>query len=549
MKRKTISVISVCAALALGSSVFVACDNGDKRPTPPAPEPAPTVLTPAQKLERGIKLLAEKPARSSVISATLSSDGKAAATYEYTFVENGTAAKASDGASEYFIDLDTGYGYGVSENGATYEQVFPAKLYGYTAEAIKNELPEKIGNGEPDEYLSEADGAVWIAIDIKDDVNNKLEMLSACYDGSLRDVLAELLAGESTPEEFFDGISDMILLNADKNATYMISMINTQLANLDIDLTVKDIFIGAGVTEEEYSAVSSRKVSEMAAGAITLKDTLADMFADGNFENVDYAALVRTAFDAMFKSEISQDRLDSLASDLALVKSDILSFLSSYKVKSLVDIIVERTGMEDVRTMIAEAVSFTRLDAQIAVEFDPDGCISGISYSATVAHDRAAAVGTAADNETELPSAKFSLLSDNNYSAVGKITFGTPESTEIALPDNTLPLGETVVVSAVAGTNGAEIYIECGANETLTAEITGVTLDGSDKTFDTSACALVGKTLKIEKSVIDAARPQSGAACLRVEGTVNGKPFAAMVYVPADYSLDSLIECMRGSIV
>ena len=139
MKRKTISVISVCAALALGSSVFVACDNGDKRPTPPAPEPAPTVLTPAQKLERGIKLLAEKPARSSVISATLSSDGKAAATYEYTFVENGTAAKASDGASEYFIDLDTGYGYGVSENGATYEQVFPAKLYGYTAEAIKNE--------------------------------------------------------------------------------------------------------------------------------------------------------------------------------------------------------------------------------------------------------------------------------------------------------------------------------------------------------------------------------------------------------------------------
>ena len=287
----------------------------------------------------------------------------------------------------------------------------------------------------------------------------------------------------------------------------------------------------------------------MAAGAITLKDTLADMFADGNFEIVDYAALVRTAFDAMFKSEISQDRLDSLASDLALVKSDILSFLSSYKVKSLVDIIVERTGMEDVRTMIAETVSFTRLDAQIAVEFDPDGCISGISYSAAVAHDRAAAVGTAADNETELPSAKFSLLSDNNYSAVGKITFGTPESTEIALPDNTLPLGETVVVSAVAGTNGAEIYIECGANETLTAEITGVTLDGSDKTFDTSACALVGKTLKIEKSVIDAARPQSGAACLRVEGTVNGKPFAAMVYVPADYSLDSLIECMRGSIV
>lgn len=543
MKKKILSVVSVCSALVLSAGVFVACDENDKRPTPVEPEPI--VLTPAQKLEKGVTLLAEKPALTGEISATLESDNENATSYKYTFTENGTAAKASDGTNEYFVNLDTGYSYRVAEGGAEYGQIVPAKLYGYAVEAVKSELPEKINSGELDKYLSEADGKVKISLDYKSDVNKYLDMLNRCYEGSLRDVLAELLAGTNTPEEFFDSIESMILMNVDRSATYMISIINTQLANLGLDATVKDIFIGAGVTEDEYAAVSRRKAGEMVAGALALKDTIADIIAGGDFENVDYAALLRTAFEAMFVTEIPQEKLDSLETDLAAVKSDILSALSSYKVKSLVDKLVESTGMTDIRTMAEEGVLFTRLDAQFTVSFDADGCISEVAYAAFVAHDYTVA---AADGETGDPSVngeKFSPLSDNNYSIVGKISVSEPETANIAIPENTLPIGEHTEVSAVAGKSGAEIYVECGANETPSIEITSVSLDGSDATFEPSVCTVVGKTVKIDKATVDGVRSKSGTACLRIVGTVNGKSLEAVVYVPADYTLESIFDIVK----
>lgn len=437
MKRKIAAIVSIGTALAMSLFLCACGDEDNKRPTPDTPEPAPVVLTATEKLDRGITLLSGSQSLSGTVSTTIESDNAEKAVHTGTYVKNGDSVKVSYDASEYYFDLKTGEGYYPAEDEGFTPFVAP-EWYGDVAEII-NALPDKIESGELDDYITESDGAVKLAFDYKKEANKYLEILGDYYDGSLYDIANEFVASDGKIiDEVLDDAVTMLSAFKYSSASLMIATIDTQLKNLGTDITFKQIFIKAGVTEEEYAAVSRRMAGEMLAGAIPVINDLIDTATDcvmngGSFEDIDIAAEVKNAFDAMFVDEIPQAAIDSLDDDLRDMKTKLISMLKTVKVNSVVDMLVEKTGIDDIREMAANAVTFTKLKAEFTVRFDDNGCISSVSYAAFIAHNYKPAAVVTEGTETD-ENKKPSVLDDNNYTITGTVSFDTAETDAIVMP-------------------------------------------------------------------------------------------------------------------